>query len=85
MYSAILRLKSATPEHFKSLAMPVAGGEALPMATFDAMKERFHIEVLQGYGLTETSPNVSMNLPWQHKPGTVGRPLPGMASSLAAT
>ncbi|MBW3611816.1 MAG: AMP-binding protein [Actinobacteria bacterium] len=37
---------------------------------------RLGIEVFQGYGLTETSPVVSMNSPGHNRPGSVGRPLP---------
>ena len=39
--------------------------------------ERLGIAVFQGYGLTETSPVVSMNAPGHHRAGSVGRPLPG--------
>ena len=39
--------------------------------------DRLGIAVFQGYGLTETSPVVSMNAPGHHRVGSVGRPLPG--------
>lgn len=41
-------------------------------------------EVLQGYGLTETSPAVAANAPGAHRLGSVGRPLAGMDLKLAA-
>ena len=40
--------------------------------------------VVQGYGLTETAPIVSFNHPFHLKPGTVGKPIPGVDVSIAA-
>jgi long-chain acyl-CoA synthetase len=42
------------------------------------------LTVLEGYGLTETTGAVTVNLPEAHKVGTVGRPLPGTAVRVAA-
>lgn len=78
MYSAILRVKTAKPEHFKSVEMCVSGGEALPPALYDAWLERFGFPLLEGYGLTETSPVVSVNQPWANRPRTAGHLLPGI-------
>ncbi|MBI5654264.1 AMP-binding protein [Candidatus Uhrbacteria bacterium] len=41
-------------------------------------------ELLQGYGLTETSPIIAMNTPREHRPGTVGKPLPGIRTKISA-
>lgn len=40
------------------------------------------VTVLEGYGLTETTAPVCVNLPWSVKPGTVGPPLPGSAVAI---
>jgi long-chain acyl-CoA synthetase len=40
--------------------------------------DNMHISVMEGYGLTETSPIVSVNAPGQHKIGSVGKPVTGV-------
>lgn len=60
----------------------VSGGAALPVALarfFSAAG----ITVLEGYGLTETSAPVSVNVPGELRLGTVGRPLPGVSVRVA--
>jgi long-chain acyl-CoA synthetase len=59
------------------LEFAVSGAAALPREVAELM-EAIGIALYEGYGLTETSPIVSANIPGQSKPGTVGRPLPGV-------
>ncbi len=57
----------------------ISGAAALPADTIRAFEERFKVPLLEGYGLTETSPVVSVNpLNGVRKPGSVGPPLPGI-------
>jgi long-chain acyl-CoA synthetase len=57
----------------------ISGAAALPEATIHAFEERFKIPLLEGYGLTETSPIVSVNpLRGVRKPGSVGPPVAGV-------
>jgi long-chain acyl-CoA synthetase len=59
------------------LRFAITGGAPMPLA----VAKRFQslgIEVLQGYGMTESSPVVSANRPGDNDPATVGRPIPGV-------
>ena len=87
-------LKKATREELLSLKIVVTGAEKLPMELYDAFLSNFGIEILQGYGLTETTPASNIN---QHHPavttgtsepqlgkktGAVGRLMPGMSARI---
>ncbi len=65
------------------LRFAISGGAPLPEAV-----GRFFIalgvEILQGYGLTETSPVISVNRPGDNEPGSVGPPLPGVQIRIGA-
>lgn len=78
MFAAILRLKDAKPEDFGHIYVTATGGEPLPTALREAFQQRFGIPLYEGYGLTETSPVVALNIPQMHKPGSVGKPVPGV-------
>ncbi|HXQ82058.1 MAG TPA: AMP-binding protein [Opitutaceae bacterium] len=84
-------LKRARPADLRSIDLVVSGAEKLPEDLRRGFLEKFHIEILQGYGLTETSPVSNVNQPHPpvttptadeqigKKAGTVGRLLPGMS------
>ncbi|MBV8780813.1 MAG: AMP-binding protein, partial [Phycisphaerae bacterium] len=76
MFAAIAHLKSATADDFKSAYALITGGEPQPAVLRDKFRERFNVELLEGYGLTETSPVVALNTPQNHRAGSVGQPLP---------
>lgn len=71
-------LRQVPPEKFKSLRWVVAGAEKTPTGLHERWQKYFGCVYLEGYGLTETSPVVSVNLPHDNRIGTVGRPLPGL-------
>jgi len=78
MYAAILFMKSAGPDDFKSVYACLSGGEPLPAAVAAGFLQRFGVAICEGYGLTETSPVVSINVPQSRRTGSVGRPIPGV-------
>src|SRR6202022_1930559 len=87
-------LKRAQPEQFRSIKLLITGAEKLPQDLREIFQQRFGKEVLEGYGLTETSPVVSTNLPDpspsrpddtiqpSNRVGSVGKLLPGQPAQI---
>jgi len=72
-------LDRAKPGELDSLRIIIVGAEKCPQGVFDKAKVMApNAEVLEGYGITECSPVVSVNRPGNVKPGTIGDPLPGV-------
>ncbi|MBL7081291.1 MAG: long-chain fatty acid--CoA ligase [Candidatus Omnitrophica bacterium] len=62
-------------EMIRPLRLCISGAAALPVAVLKNFEGKFHIPLLEGYGLTETAPVVSLNPLKRQKPGSVGLPL----------
>ena len=78
MYGALLTVKEAKPDDFSSIRFAVSGGEPLPDATLDRYRDRFNLQLLEGYGLTETSPVANWATHDRYKRHSVGLALPGV-------
>ncbi|GAA1998029.1 long-chain fatty acid--CoA ligase [Catenulispora subtropica] len=75
---------AARAERLPKLRRCVSGGASLPVPVLERFEAAFGAKVLEGYGLSETSPVASVNqLAIGTKPGTVGHPLWGVDVEIA--
>ena len=66
-----------------NLRVAVAGGAALPVEVHHQFEERFGVTILEGYGLSETSPVASFSRHGQDvRVGSIGTPIPGVEMKL---
>jgi long-chain acyl-CoA synthetase len=84
MYSALLAVADRFPAAATAtLRTCVSGGAALPVQVLDDFEKAFGAMILEGYGLSETSPAVSFNHPdAQRRPGSIGTPVEGVQMRL---
>ncbi len=84
-------LRRCSPEDFGSVQFVMVGAEKLPERLAQAFEDRFGIRPLEGYGCTECSPVVSVNIRDFRAPGfrqagakrgTIGHPLPGVSARI---
>ena len=79
MYNAMLHSDSADGADTSSLRTCMSGGAAMPAELMRAFEEKFGCMILEGYGLSETSPVASFNHPdKERKPGSIGTPIDGV-------
>jgi acyl-[acyl-carrier-protein]-phospholipid O-acyltransferase/long-chain-fatty-acid--[acyl-carrier-protein] ligase len=86
-------VRQCAPEDFASLRLAIVGAEKMKPALAQAFREKFSMELFEGYGCTELSPVVAVaTASYQtldqkqlgYKPGTVGRPIPGVAARVVS-
>ncbi len=83
MYAAMLHHPDADPAKAATLRVCVSGGAALPVEILRGFEEKFGCMILEGYGLSETSPVASFNHPDRdRKPGSIGTPVEGVEMQL---
>jgi long-chain acyl-CoA synthetase len=80
MFAAMAECESIDRDDLCSLRMCISGGAALSDRVFHVFKQRFGIEIAEGYGLTEASPVVTATRAGDRVvAGTVGPPIPGVS------
>jgi long-chain acyl-CoA synthetase len=79
MYNGMLHAESADKADTSTLRICMSGGAAMPAELMRAFEEKFDCIILEGYGLSETSPVASFNHPdKERKPGSIGTPIAGV-------
>ncbi len=84
MYVALLNLPGAAERHdLKAIAatlrVGLSGGAAIPVEVIKGFEARFEVPILEGYGLSETSPVATFShLEFERIPGSVGQPITGV-------
>jgi long-chain acyl-CoA synthetase len=79
MYGALLHHPERESYDTSTLRQCITGGASMPVEVLRGFEEAFGAIVLEGYGLSETSPVSSSNHPeMERKPGSIGTPLEGV-------
>ena len=83
MYGAMLHCPEREEFDTSTLRVCVSGGSAMPVELMRGFEQAFGCKILEGYGLSETSPVASFNHPDQErKPGSIGTPIEGVEMKL---
>ena len=87
MYLALVqagKARRAAGQPLPKLKIAVSGGAALPAAVLEAFNSTFDAEIMEGYGLSETSPTATVNQPLLGtRAGTVGHTIWGVEVEVA--
>ena len=83
MYMALLGVPGLERFDVSTLRTAASGGASLPLEVLKGVEQTFGVTLLEGYGLSETSPVASFNHPnAATKPGSVGTPIRGVEFGL---
>src|SRR4051812_25929200 len=83
MYHAMLNAPGHEEADTTSLRVCVSGGSAMPVEVMKRFEQAFDCIILEGYGLSETSPVASFNHPGkERKAGSIGTPIAGVEMKL---
>jgi long-chain acyl-CoA synthetase len=79
MYGAMLNLPDHERYDTSTLRVCASGGAAMPVELMRGFERAFNCQILEGYGLSETSPVASFNhADRERKPGSIGQPIAGV-------
>jgi len=79
MYNALLHCPERPRFDTSTLALCVSGGAAMPVELLRGFERAFECKILEGYGLSESSPVASFNHPdRERKAGSIGTPIAGV-------
>jgi acyl-[acyl-carrier-protein]-phospholipid O-acyltransferase/long-chain-fatty-acid--[acyl-carrier-protein] ligase len=70
--------RNADDDDMKCIRLMVLGAERVRAETREIYRKRFGVELLEGYGATEASPLISVNIPASNRYGTVGQFVPAL-------
>lgn len=76
-------LRESDPGDFESIRIMVAGADKVSDTLREGYLKKHNKILLEGYGATETSPVVSVNTPWENKPGSIGKVFPSVNVQIA--
>ncbi|MPZ99901.1 MAG: long-chain-fatty-acid--CoA ligase [Dehalococcoidia bacterium] len=83
MYFALLHHEGGEQYKLPSLKYAVTGGAAMPVEVMKAFERRYPVQILEGYGLSETSPVASFNtMDRPRKVGSIGYPVWGVEMAI---
>jgi len=83
MYRVLLRTALTNTHDLSSLRLCTSGGELLHTDVLETFNKTFPVPLTEGYGLTESTAIVSVNLPKKCKPGSIGPPLRNLEVKIA--
>jgi long-chain acyl-CoA synthetase len=83
MYFALLHFPDASQYDISSLKFCSSGGSAMPVEVMRAFDQKYNVNIIEGYGLSETSPVACFNqLDKPKRPGSIGIPIAGVEFKL---
>jgi long-chain acyl-CoA synthetase len=82
MFNDMVHHEMAADYDLASVRFANAGGSSLPLEVMRQFEELFEPDLMEGYGLTETAPVTHANRPDDRRPGSIGKPLPGVDSTV---